>query len=129
MKKTLLAIMMTLSVAQANDMDKFFRALGEVESGNKATAYNKKENAIGIYQIRKLYFIDSAQPFNHKDCYNPKLARKVCEAYFKRYEPQAYYLGDFETLARLHNAGPAWAKKKHLTNKYWGKVKKALDSQ
>ena len=125
--KTILALLLTIATINAANMDDFFRALGAVESSNNPKAYNKKENAIGIYQIRRLYFIDSNVKGKHESCYDPKVARQVCENYFKRYEPRAYREGNWEVLARLHNSGPSWAKKKHLTNNYWNKVKKALN--
>lgn len=118
------------SAALASDprMDRFFAALAKVESSGNPNAYNPKENAIGIYQIRRAYYLDSRVPGGHAICYNPATARKVCEAYFRRYAPKAFANADFETLARLHNSGPGYAQKKHLTNDYWRKVKKALDS-
>lgn len=130
MKKILLTLLMTIST-QAADMDGFFRALGAVESSNNPRAYNKKENAIGIYQIRRLYFIDSNVKGKHESCYNPKVARQVCENYFKRYEPRAYREGNWEVLAKLHNGGCNWRKKDPATQKkleiYWNKVKKVLN--
>ena len=111
---------------EANKMDKFFAALAGVESGGDALAVNKKEKALGIYQIRPAYFLDSNVKGNHKDVFNPKIARKVAEAYFQRYEPKAFVKQDFETLARLHNSGPNWKKKMKATDGYWQKVKKNL---
>ncbi len=88
--------------------------------------FNKKETALGIYQIRPGYFKDSRVKGNHEQVFNPAFARSVCEAYFKRYEPAAFASGDFETLARLHNNGPSWAKSKSKTNQYWNKIQKNL---
>ena len=59
--------------------------------------------------------------------FNPIIARKVCESYFKKYAPKAYEKGDFETLARLHNGGPSFMKRMGATDIYWAKVKKNLD--
>src|SRR3990167_3030007 len=71
--------------------DIFFKALGQVESGGSVKAYNKIENAIGIYQIRKLYFTD-AQKFNlelkkykHENCFDERISRQVVLAYFQKY--------------------------------------------
>ena len=71
--------------------DGFFKALGQVESGQNPKAYNKNENAIGIYQIRKLYFIDAQnfapelRKYRHEDCFNEKISRKIVLAYLSKY--------------------------------------------
>jgi hypothetical protein len=123
--KTIFALLFAISASAAN-LDPFFAALGKVESSGNAKAVNKKENALGIYQIRVAYFKDSRVKGNHEQVFNPTFARQVCEAYFKRYAPEAYAKGDFESLARLHNSGPAYAKRKSSTDGYWQKIKNNL---
>jgi soluble lytic murein transglycosylase-like protein len=123
--KTMFALLFAISASAAN-LDPFFAALAKVESSGNPKAVNKKENALGIYQIRPAYFQDSKVKGNHSQVFNPVFARQVCEAYFKRYAPEAYAKGDFESLARLHNSGPAFAKRKSLTDSYWSKIKKNL---
>ena len=109
--------------------DGFFKALGQVESGQNPKAYNKNENAIGIYQIRKLYFIDAQnfapelKKYRHEDCFNEKISRKIVLAYLSKYCKN----GSFEDFARCHNLGPNWKNKKHLIQKYWNRIKKKLD--
>jgi soluble lytic murein transglycosylase-like protein len=125
MKKILVVLLLSVS-AQAANLDGFFAALAKVESSGNAKAVNKKENALGIYQIRVAYFKDSRVKGNHEQVFNPTFARQVCEAYFKRYAPEAYAKGDFESLARLHNSGPAYAKRKSSTDGYWQKIKNNL---
>jgi hypothetical protein len=123
--KTIFALLFAISASAAN-LDPFFAALGKVESSNNSKAVNKKENALGIYQIRAAYFKDSRVKGNHEQVFNPTFARQVCEAYFKRYAPEAYAKGDFESLARLHNMGPSFEKRKSATDKYWSKIQKNL---
>ena len=123
--KTIFALLFAISASAAN-LDPFFAALGKVESSGNAKAVNKKENALGIYQIRAAYFKDSRVKGNHEQVFNPVFARSVCEAYFKRYEPAAFASGDFETLARCHNGGCGWRKNKSATDSYWKKIKKNL---
>jgi hypothetical protein len=123
--KTIFALLFAISASAAN-LDPFFAALGKVESSGNAKAVNKKENALGIYQIRPAYFQDSKVKGNHSQVFDPIFARRVCEAYFKRYAPEAYAKGDFESLARLHNSGPSFAKRKSATDGYWQKIKKNL---
>ena len=103
-----------------------FRAMAAVESSNNPKAVNAKETALGIYQIRPMYFLDSGIKGSHTQVYEPTVARKVCEKYFMRYEPKAFANNDIETLARLHNAGPNWRKNKSSTDKYWNKIKNNL---
>jgi len=103
-----------------------FRAMAAVESSNNPKAVNAKETALGLYQIRPMYFLDSGVKGSHTQVYEPTVARKVCEKYFMRYEPKAFANNDIETLARLHNAGPNWRKNKSSTDKYWQKIKKNL---
>jgi hypothetical protein len=125
MKKIFALFALSISINAAN-LDPFFAALGKVESSGNAKAINKKEYALGIYQIRANYFKDSNIKGSHEDVYNPIIARRVCESYFKRYAPEAYVKGDFETLARLHNGGPSFVKRKSSTDNYWNKIKKNL---
>lgn len=109
--------------------DIFFKALGQVESGQNPKAYNKIENAIGVYQIRKLYFTDAQnfapelRKYKHKDCFDEKISKKIVLAYLSKYCKN----GSFEDFARCHNSGPNWKNKKHLTEKYWHKIKKEID--
>jgi hypothetical protein len=46
-------------------------------------------------------------------------------AYWERYCPTALARGDWATLARIHNGGPA-GHKKPATLKYWKKVSQAM---
>jgi len=123
--KHFLSFFFILSIHAAN-MDDFFNALAKVESSNNPKAINKKENALGIYQIRPAYFKDANVKGNHGQVFDPVFARQVCEAYFKKYEKKALDNGDFETLARCHNGGCGWRKNKSATDKYWQKIKKNL---
>lgn len=123
--KYLFAFFIALSINAAN-MDNFFAALAKVESSNNPKAINKKENALGVYQIRAAYYKDSNVIGKHTDVYNPVIAKKVVLAYFNRYEPKAVLNNDFETLARCHNGGCGWRRNKSLTDGYWNKIKKNL---
>ena len=123
--KYIFSFFIVLCVNAAN-MDSFLNALAKVESSNNPKAINKKETALGIYQIRPAYFKDANVKGSHSQVFDPTFARRVCEAYFKRYAPEAYAKGDFESLARLHNSGPSFAKRKSLTDGYWQKIKKTL---
>lgn len=130
--KLILALVLCAANIQAATFEQFCAALAAVESSNNARAFNEKENAIGMYQIRPDYFRDakdfdkSLAKYRHDDCYNRTVAKMVITAYFKRYTPKAFKDKDFEILARLHNSGPGWASKQAATDNYWKKVQKAL---
>ena len=123
--KTIFALLFAISASAAN-LDPFFAALAKVESSGNSKAVNKKETALGIYQIRPAYFKDANVKGNHEQVFDPAFARRVCEAYFKKYEKKAFDNGDFETLARCHNGGCGCRKNKSLTDGYWNKIKKNL---
>lgn len=104
----------------------FLKVLGKVESSNNPRAFNKSENAIGIYQIRKLYFIDAQRinpelkKYKHEDCFNVEISKLVVKAYLSRYCKE----NNMESWARCHNSGPNWKNKFNLTNKYWARFEK-----
>lgn len=125
MKSILASLLLSFSACGA-DIEGFFRALAKVESSGNPRAVNKKEYALGIYQIRRAYWIDSGVGGKHEDVFNPIIAKKVCLAYFRRYAPQALKDGDWETLAKIHNGGPLGVKNRG-TDGYWRKVQKCLD--
>jgi hypothetical protein len=109
-----------------NSIPALLAALSLVESAGNDKAFNPRELAVGRYQIRPAYFMDSGVRGQHSQCTNPAVAQAVVLAYFKRYEPRALQFGNVEVLARLHNAGPGWRKHLEWTNKYWSKVKAKL---
>ena len=128
MRKIIATLLLSFSVAAASaaDLNKFLDALAKVESSGNAKAINKKETALGIYQIRPAYFKDSGVKGKHSDVFKPEVARKVVLGYFQKYEPTALKNLDFETLARCHNGGNNFRKHKSKTDVYWNKVKKYL---
>lgn len=126
MKSILLSLLIGMS-CQGENLDKFFKALAKVESSGNPKAVNVKEKALGIYQIRPAFFLDSGVKGKHSDVFDPVFARKVCEGYYRRYAPKAFAANDLETLARLHNGGLGGVKRKHLTNAYWSKIQKNLN--
>ena len=116
--------------AQNTNFNQFLNILSKIESGGNIKAYNKSEDAKGIYQIRKLYFLD-AQKFNnqlnkytHDDCFNIEVSKLVVISYLNKYCKN----GSMEQLARCHNSGPNYKNKYHLTNNYWKRfLKYSLD--
>lgn len=93
-------------------------AIIAVESNGNIKAYNKKENAIGAFQIRqcriKHYNKLTGKNYTHEDMYDFNKAKEVF-LYFAAGKP-------FEQAAKNWNgSGP-------LTAVYWEKVKKRLNS-
>ena len=100
----------------------FLKILGKIESNNNPNAFNKKENAIGIYQIRPLYFKDAQKfdprlkKYNHWHCFNLWVSQVAVISYLTHY-CKTFTL---EEMARIHNGGPN-GYKKASTLKYWKK--------
>jgi len=95
-------------------------------------------NALGPYQIWKIYHTDAAERdktlTSYQSCLTSKAySERVVRAYMNRYaraalrrlEAGAGTLADVETVARIHNGGPRGATKK-ATLVYWRKVKKEV---
>jgi hypothetical protein len=131
MKKTLLILTLTAPLlftpcAEGASLDDFINATHQVEASGSLNPPDGRYGEIGPFQITEPYWIDSGVKCTFQECRDYNTAIKVMIEYFKRYEHKALLNGDYESLARLHNSGPGWAKKKHLTDGYWAKVKKNL---
>lgn len=111
-----------------NNFESFFKAISQVESGNNTNSFNKREGAIGIVQIRYLYFLDSQAfgktKYKHSDCYSEEISKIITFNYFLRYQNKHNW--EFEKMAKIHNGGCNFAKKTGQAAKnleiYWGKV-------
>lgn len=121
-----------LSVARAKSLvpvpDRLLRAIHGVEGDG----YGDSGLSLGPYQIHYGYWRDaweydpSLRSGQWFDCSNEPYARRVVTAYLNRYARVALMRRDFETLARVHNGGPA-GEKKSTTLRYWRRVQKYLD--
>ena len=107
-------------------------ALIQVESSGRDDAVGDNGNAIGCLQIWKIYHTDAVEfsgiGGTYKDCFNRDYAKKVVDAYMKRYAREAWTNPakfDAEKVARIHNGGPK-GYRKDATKKYWKKVQKVL---
>ena len=111
--------------------DDFFYALAQVESNHNDDAVGDGGNAIGRYQVWRVYWIDATEfsgiGGKYEDVKDKAYAERIIEAYMQRYARKAWAAKDWETLARIHNGGPRGHKKK-ATEKYWQKVKAVLDT-
>lgn len=99
----------------------FLKAIAWQESKWNPLAFNKSENAVGIYQIRPIYledvkrFTPELKDMSHDDCYNQLLAEEVVSDYIQywtiRYHDKKGKPGWskeelFRIMAAIHNGGP-----------------------
>jgi len=120
------------SKPENTNLNKFLNALHQVETGGRTGAI-KGDNgrALGPLQIhigywRDAIFFDKSIGGKYEDCQDLNYSKKITSAYFQRYASQELANQDWQSLARLHNSGPNWKKKIHLTNHYWQKVKQKM---
>ena len=110
-------------------------AIEAVETGghrDPANAVGDSGRALGPLQIHAVYWQDAvehdpsliANGETYQSVRDRTYARRVVMAYMSRYAKT----WSAEEIARLHNGGPAAmkAKRKHLTDGYWAKVRAAL---
>ncbi|MBC8442587.1 MAG: hypothetical protein H8D80_00190 [Proteobacteria bacterium] len=117
----------------AGGMDDFLQAIGQIESNNKDDAVGDGGNAIGRYQIWKIYWQDAVEfdpsiGGEYEDVTDPDYAARVVLAYLRRYatKKRLGHEPTFEDMARIHNGGPN-GYKKDATIKYWNKVEPVLE--
>jgi len=89
--------------------------------------------ALGPYQIWHSYWLDATEfdktiGGKYEDVNNLKYARKVFDAYMRRYATvkRLGRVATWEDIARIHNGGPN-GYKKSATDKYWNGVKSYLE--
>ena len=113
-------------------------AIEQVESNCNPNAIGDKGNAVGSFQIWKIYVKDVnrildlnnvKRKYTYEDRYSRKKSREMVriylEHYGKRYEKLTGKEATEEIYSRIHNGGVnGW--KKRVTIPYWGKVKKHL---
>ena len=118
-----------------SEQELFFSAILLVETGGHPDPDNAigADGELGAYQITEAYWKDAVEHrpelvANGETFQNVRdrgYAKKIVMSYIDRYEPDNF---DIEAWARLHNSGPNWRRKTHLTDKYWGKVFDHVDN-
>lgn len=121
-------IILFLLAACSINAGELVEAIHMVESSGRTGAGIIGDNgkAIGPLQIHKVCWLDAVEydksiGGSYQDCHKLDYAKKVFNAYIKRY-------GKGKTLeqqARIWNGGPK-GHKKQATIKYWQKVKRFL---
>ncbi len=112
--------------------DDLLDAIKQVESGGNAKAIGDNGNAVGSFQIWKIYVDDvnrilREQRYSYSDRYDPKLSRSMAKAYIGHYatEKRLKRPPTFEDMAKIHNGGPN-GYRKECTKPYWKKIEKEL---
>jgi len=122
----LLALLALASASHAAPPESFWRALHQVETSCRHGAIlGDNGRSLGPLQISRAYHADSRVAGSYEQVTDLAYARRVATAYLKRYAPDAWAKGDIETLARVHNGGPAGARKP-ATLPYADKVRRAM---
>lgn len=127
MKNTIAILILSAASAFAAELDpKFLHALNMVEaSGREGNIVGDNGKALGPFQIHRSYWQDAKVAGSYSMVTNRAYAAQVVTAYLNRYAKSAVVNKDFETLARIHNGGPA-GHKNSATKAYWLRVKKNL---
>lgn len=133
-----------VQVPKSPTFEDLLDAIEYVESGGDPKAVGDNGNAVGSFQIWKIYVDDVNRigRINHKDKYsNPTqwkyhhresqvCSRWIVRDYLKHYATKKRIGREptFEDMARIHNGGPnGW--KKESTKSYWEKVKRAIEGE
>lgn len=124
-------VMLLCTACPAATLSDYLDALQQVETGGEPNggrdAVGDDGASLGPLQIQRAYWQDSRVPGTYEQVRDVAYARRVVIGYARRYEPAALKRGDWETLARLHNAGPGW---RRVNNKaYWKRVQAAMQQK
>jgi len=123
---TLWIVLLFTELCSGDVSDELLEAIAAVESSNNPNAYNKAEQAAGLYQIRPIYLEDvnrilGCDKYSLTDRFDPEKSREIVTVYLNYYGRDK----DVESLSRIHNGGPK-GYKKESTKPYWQKVKEKL---
>jgi len=132
------AVLLASAAADAAPGGRLWKAICTVESGGAPDAYNRKERAAGIAQIRPVCLRDVNRiarlrgvddRFTGADRRDPDAARRMwvlyLEHYGKAYARRTGRPPTPEVYARIWNGGPVgW--RKRSTRGYWRRVRAVL---
>lgn len=130
-----------VQLVKSATLDDLLDAIEWVESKGNANAIGDNGEAVGAYQIHKIYVRDvnrilGKETYTYEDRWNRDKSREMTRIYLKYYDHNTptdgknqYPFGNMswqERLARIHNGGPQ-GYKKESTEAYWEKVKRVLN--
>jgi len=132
------AVLLASAAAHATPSGRLWKAICTVESGGDPEAYNPKEGAAGIAQIRPVCLRDvnriarlrgEEERFTGADRHDPAAARRMWALYLdhygKAYARRTGRAPTPEVYARIWNGGPTgW--RKGSTRGYWRRVRAVL---
>jgi len=102
-----------------NPYERLFEAICMVESHNNPGAFNKKERATGIVQIRPIRLKDydkrTGKSYTLHDCFDKKISREVFLFYAQKYP-----------ASQLSRIAKRWNGSGRKTENYWKRVKSNL---
>jgi hypothetical protein len=118
----------TIYIEQAkgtNPYLRIYKAIAAIESKNDSTAYNERENACGMLQIRSVLIQDynqqTGQSFKLQNMFRPDSSKIV----FMHYATKWHY-NQVEQISRTWNGGQSGMSKK-TTIAYYHKVDSILN--
>lgn len=119
------------SAALFGQLRPLYNAIRQVESSGDDHAIGDDGASRGPYGTKRIWWADACKAGGVNWDYDTHVwDRARCEYlmywYWHRYCPEALASLDFETLARVHNGGPAGARKR-CTADYWQRVRKELE--
>ena len=132
------AVLLSSAAAKATPSGRLWKAICTVESGGDPDAYNRKERAAGIAQIRPVCLKDVNRiarlrgvddRFTCADRNDPETARRMWALYLDHYgqdyRRRTGRAPTPEVYARIWNGGPTgW--RKGSTRGYWQRVRALL---
>ncbi len=117
------------SETPAHTFEDLLDAIEWVESKGDANAIGDNGNAVGSFQIWKIYVDDcnrilGRKQFTYHDRFSRERSREMVRVYLPYYCPE----GNFEKMAKVHNGGPT-GHLKPSTAAYWLKVKARMETK
>ena len=108
-------------------------SVAQVESSGRLAAVGDNGKALGQHQIWRTYWADALEfcpqiGGTYRDVTQAVYSDRIVCAYWLRYCPDAVRRRDWQTLARVHNGGPAGARSP-ATVGYWRRVEREFAKQ
>jgi len=137
----LLAIVVASGASPGGPSEALWVGQVAVESGGDTGAYNEREGAAGIVQIRPQCLADANRiaerlgldvRFTAEDRFDAAKSRQIWDVYLKfwgeQYTAETGLAPTDEVYARIWNGGPTgW--RKETTQQYWQRVRDAMEAE